>query len=136
MRLVSELLTTLSRNRIPSLILTRLWENDDELHGPNHRIYREALQSFVDHGQEIHHVRHMFFWLMKLRDPIVVLLHKRNFTARLIFFPYAIGMKFLKDMWFVGNAGELLSRELIDPRESVPPRLVYTVESIRNEFMK
>jgi hypothetical protein len=52
-----------SRSRVSSLILTRLSEMDDGLHGPHDKIYTETLQSLVDHVHEIHHVGDMFFWL-------------------------------------------------------------------------
>lgn len=136
MNLVFELLTAPSRRRVSSLILTRLGEIDEELRGPQHKIYTETLWSLVEDVREIYHVRHILFWLMKLPDPIVDLLNKGDLTARLILLPYGIGLKFFKDTWFVGNIGELLCRELIDPRESVPPQWADIVESIRNEFME
>ncbi|KAJ6110291.1 hypothetical protein N7486_002526 [Penicillium sp. IBT 16267x] len=66
----------LAIKRGSSLILTRLSEMDDEPHGPHHEIYMETLRSLIDHIQvkEIYHIRHMFFWLVRLPDPIVDLL--------------------------------------------------------------
>ncbi|KAJ5947480.1 hypothetical protein N7466_000495 [Penicillium verhagenii] len=108
----------------------------DKLRGPHHEVYTNAARSLVDQFHATSHPRYLLIWLVHLPEALIDLLSVGDFTARLIFLAYAIAWKSFRDIWFVGNTGELLSGELIDPKEAIPPEWTDIVDSIREEFMK
>lgn len=78
--------------------------------------------------------RNLFLWPLSLDDSFQDLLHAKEFSARLVFSLYALGLHFFKGFWYIGDAGYQLCRELLPLSEPVSEYWVDVAASIRGEF--
>lgn len=73
-------------------------------------------------------------WPLTFQESFPHLLQTRDFTARLIFLLFPLGLYTCRHVWFLGDLGENLARELFSSRDEVPPEWQEIYDQIMANF--